>query len=266
VWLRRISTWVGLAFVVMACPPFPWGVDVLFGLVFLVWFSSTNRRQSKRRSGGFGTAITAVFVLLLLCLSTIEFVHRQVPTITGQKSDHLVVIGDSISAGLGVTPHPWPDVMREMTGIEVINLSKPGATMKDGIAMAAHVAPEDHLVLIELGGNDLISGGPSSDFERALGTVTAKLAAPGRTLVMFELPLMPQMVSYGQVQRRLAKKYGIWLIPKRCLARVLSTKDATSDGLHLTDIGARRMATLVVEVLAPVLKVQSGATSPATRP
>jgi lysophospholipase L1-like esterase len=71
---------------------------------------------------------------------------------------------------------------------------------------------------------------------------------------MFELPLLPQRIAYGQIQRRLAEKYGVWLIPKRFFVRVISGKDATSDGLHLTALGAQRMASLVAQVLSPVLK------------
>lgn len=72
---------------------------------------------------------------------------------------------------------------------------------------------------------------------------------PGRTLVMFELPLLPEMIPYGRAQRRLAKKYDVCLIPRRFFTKIVSGSDATSDGLHLSEIGARRMATLVTEVL-----------------
>jgi acyl-CoA thioesterase-1 len=128
--------------------------------------------------------------------------------------------------------------------------------MMDGPSLANRVTEQDHLVLIELGGNDLISGEPSKDFDRLLEGLLAGLASPTRTVVMFELPLLPQMVTYGRVQRRLAKRYGVWLIPKRCLAAVISGRDTTSDGLHLTDVGTRRMASLVAHVLSPVLKTR----------
>jgi acyl-CoA thioesterase I len=131
---------------------------------------------------------------------------------------------------------------------------KAGRNHGDGLAMADRVTQQDRLVLIELGGNDFISGEPSEDFERSLEGVLAKLDSPKRTIVMFELPLLPEMVTYGRVQRRLARRYGVWLIPKRCLTAVISGKDATSDGLHLTDVGTHRMASLVAQVLSPVLK------------
>jgi hypothetical protein len=118
------------------------------------------------------------------------------------------------------------------------SLSRPGATMSDGESMAERVTGQDHLVLIELGGNDLIAGEPFTAFSHALDGTLAKWAAPGRTLVMFELPLLPNRVEYGQIQRRLCVKYRVWLIPKRFLTEVIAGRDATSDGLHLTDAGA----------------------------
>jgi lysophospholipase L1-like esterase len=52
----------------------------------------------------------------------------------------------------------------------------------------------------------------------------------------------------------LATKYDVLLIPKRFLVDVLGGANATSDGLHLSEDGARRMATLVARTLSPVLK------------
>ncbi len=66
---------------------------------------------------------------------------------------------------------------------------------------------------------------------------------------MMELPLLPQRIGYGQAQRRLARKYGVHLVPKRYFARVISGANATSDGLHLSEEGSRRMAQLVAEVI-----------------
>jgi lysophospholipase L1-like esterase len=73
---------------------------------------------------------------------------------------------------------------------------------------------------------------------------------------MFELPLLPHKIAYGQIQRRLAAKYGVWLIPKRYFTDVIGGANATSDGLHLSEIGSRRMAALVAQALLPVLKAR----------
>jgi acyl-CoA thioesterase-1 len=212
-------------------------------------------------------AAIAVLLLLLLLLPAVEFSHRRMPVIGGHASDHLVVIGDSISSGLGGRVLSWPAVMQQMTGVEVRNLARPGATVIEGQAMVEKVMPEDRLVLIEIGGNDLIAGTPSDVFARGLEAIVARVAGSGRTVVMFELPLLPHKIAYGQVQRRLAAKYSISLIPKRYLTRVIAGEDATSDGLHLTDIGACRMALPVTQILSPVLKTPPDKpTTPATHP
>jgi lysophospholipase L1-like esterase len=128
--------------------------------------------------------------------------------------------------------------------------------------IAEKITPEDHIVLIEIGGNDLLAGTPSSEFRRALDALLSKVSAPGRTLLMFELPLLPNKIAYGQIQRRLATKYRVLLIPKRFLVDVIGGANATSDGLHLSEAGARRMATLMAQALLPVLKSPVATSSP----
>ncbi|MGO9084482.1 MAG: GDSL-type esterase/lipase family protein [Candidatus Sulfotelmatobacter sp.] len=266
-WLRSFATWLALGLIVMACPPFAWIIDVVFAAAFWLWLIAWNRTAPTLAWSKLQIVSAPLLLVLLLTLPIVELSYRRMPVICGQASDHLVVIGDSISSGLGPRGAPWPVVMQHITGVEIRNLSMPGATMTDGLAMADRVYPEDHLILIELGGNDLIAGEPSDTFARALDGVLAKLAAPGRTVVMFELPLLPQRVAYGQIQRRLAAKYGVALIPKRYFTRVIAGRDATLDGLHLTEVGTHRMASLVAQILLPLLKTKPAAsTTPARHP
>jgi hypothetical protein len=237
-------------------PAFCMIVDVIFAAVFLIWFITWNRSAKGRIWLRMRTPTMVPIFVLLLGLPAVEWSHRRMPVIEGEANDHLVVIGDSISAGLGSRVLQWPAIMQQKTKLDVRNLSRPGTTMSDGESMAEMVTAEDHLILIELGGNDLIAGESSDVFAQALNAVLARLAVPGRTLVMFELPLLPDRVAYGQIQRRLCAQYRVWLIPKRYLSGVIAGRDATSDGLHLTDIGARRMEAVVTRILLPVLKTR----------
>jgi len=236
----------------MACPPLPLVVDLIFVTALVLWLIASNR------SDGFWLrsrpAATAVLVVMLFALTAIEFTHRKMPVITGTPSDHLVVIGDSISSGIDPLAPSWPLVLQQTTGIAVTNLARVGTESNDGLTMAKKLTPEDHLVLIEIGGNDLLEGVPAEEFGKALDALLSKVTVPGRTVVMFELPLLPHKIAYGRIQRGLAAKYGVWLIPKRFFADVIDGANATSDGLHLSDTGARRMADLVAHAVSPVLK------------
>ena len=206
-WVRRIAIWIGLALMIMACPPFSWIVETIFGLTVLVWLTVDSRTSSGQGRGTAKMAARGALVGLLVLLSAIEFGHRRIPDIRGIAGNRVIVLGDSISSGLGTRVQPWPAVMQQMTGVVVENLSKQGATVADGVGMASQIRAEDHLAVIELGGNDLIAGEPSDSFAHELEMLLAKVAAPGRTLVMFELPLLPHMIGYGRAQRRLAARY-----------------------------------------------------------
>jgi acyl-CoA thioesterase I len=246
--LRRVAIWIALASMVMASPPFPWIVDAIFAAIFLFWVVSLNRAGNKWTGLRIGAA--CVLIALLGILTAAEFRQRRLPVIHAGATRDLVVLGDSISAGLGGRGPSWPEILQRNAGVGVKNLSQAGANMTDGLAMADRVEPQDRLILVELGGNDLISGESADVFGQALESILKKLTVPGRTVVMFELPLLPQMIRYGQIQRRLARKYGVALIPKRYFVSILSGRDATSDGLHLTEVGARRMAALVAKVFS----------------
>jgi lysophospholipase L1-like esterase len=126
--------------------------------------------------------------------------------------------------------------------------------VSEGLLIARGLTDRDHLVLIEIGGNDLLMGVSSDEYGKALDALLSKVAAPNRTVLMFELPMLPNKIAYGRIQRRLSTKYRVSLIPKRYFAQVIGDANATTDGLHLSASGAHRMAALVAQVLSPVLK------------
>jgi hypothetical protein len=110
---RNALAWLALALMVMACPPFAWTIDAIFGVVFLFWFITWNSDATKRT--WLPTAAMVLVSVLLLALSAAEWPHHRMPVVEGESSDHLVVIGDSISVGLGERVVPWPAIMQEMT-------------------------------------------------------------------------------------------------------------------------------------------------------
>jgi acyl-CoA thioesterase-1 len=252
--VRNVLAWVALAFMVMACPPFALVVDVIFVAVFVLWFITSNQSSASQTSMRLQRGSTLVLVVLLLVLPAIEFSHRRMPRITGSASDHIVVIGDSISSGIDPHLEAWPLVLQQTCGVEVRNLARPGAQVSEGLLMAKGLTEGDHLVLIEIGGNDLLMGVSSNEYGKALDALLSKVAAPSRTVLMFELPLLPNKIAYGQIQRSLSAKYRVALIPKRYFGQVIGDADATTDGLHLSASGAHRMAVLVAQVLSPLLK------------
>jgi lysophospholipase L1-like esterase len=179
----------------------------------------------------------------MLCL--VELPHHFAPTIAIHPSQPVYVIGDSISAGVGSGERLWPDVLGELSHLNVTNLAKPGATVESALAQAKDIRETNALVLVEIGGNDMLGGADSRTFYAQLDTLLEVLDSVNRQVVMFELPLPSFCNDFGKAQRILAKKHNIILIPKRYLTAVFGAKDATLDGLHLSQTGH---ATLAVSI------------------
>lgn len=263
---RNIASWIALAMMVMASPPFSSVVDVMLLAAFSIWIIASNIAKPSEIWSKLRLSTAIILFVSLLTLSASELSHRRMPLISGVSSDQLAVIGDSISSGIDPSSPPWPTVLQQMRAVTVKNLARPGAGVIEGLAMAGSITPEDRIVLIEIGGNDLLSGTASTEFGRNLKLLLSKLVVPGRTVVMFELPLLPNRIAYGRIQRQLGSKYGVWLIPKRYLAGVIGGDNATSDGLHLSQSGTRHMALLVSKALSPLLKSSALSNNPTSRP
>lgn len=164
----------------------------------------------------------------------------------------VAVIGDSLSSGGFGESAPWPARYAAASGISLVNLSLPGETVRSAIdyqlpRIAEARSPK--VVVLELGGNDILGATPAAlyaaDLDRLLAAVRRDRAA---AIVMFELPVPPGRWRWGAVQRRAATKHGVVLIPKRMLARVLTQPRFVDDGLHLTDAGHAMLAREIGDV------------------
>lgn len=253
--LRNLAAWSALALFICACPPFSWIVYTLLLLAFLYWFITANYAFTPHSTLARPLRIlsSSLLAIILILLTAIELPHRFTPIISGSHN-HLVVIGDSISAGMDQTHLPWPEVFQSTTDIPVKNLALAGIGVEEALTQSQKVTPDDSLILLEIGGNDMLGGLPSSQFEKTLDALLQKLAAPNRTLIMFELPLLPHFIPYGQIQRRLAIRYNVQLIPKRFFTNILADPESTADGLHLSATGTHRMTSLVKNILTPALR------------
>lgn len=229
---RRLVTGLGIVLVACSATPLPiW--------MFVVWAGSgafATKRPGKGR--------LAVFLALALAVALMEgaTIWRSVPPL--QVSAKVAVLGDSLSAVESPRRPNWPERFEERSEgrNRVVNLAHPGATAADAVRQARGIPPEAGAVVVFIGGNDLLAGTRTAEYERSLDEVLELAAAPGRQLYLVELPLIPFHGGYGRAQRRLARKHGAALISKRVVAGVLSRADSTTDGLHLSEAGSRRLA------------------------
>ncbi len=160
--------------------------------------------------------------------------------------DQVYIVGDSLTAGIGDVR--WPDLLEKQRRIIVNNYAVAGATLRTALPQVQRIPKNNDWVLLEIGGNDLLDGQNPDLFYRDLDQLISQLS--GHPVVMFELPLYPWDAGIGNAQRKLALKYNIPLIPKHRMSFVFLGKATTVDGLHLSNLGAQRMANIVADVFA----------------
>lgn len=193
---------------------------------------------SKRRR--WATAAVTLLCVLSAVMAMIEAPYQRAVKIPIAGFDTLFVIGDSLSQGAHAPGRNWPESLGETLGLKTFYLGVPGAKVENALAQAKRIDKDAALVLLEIGGNDLLDD--KGGFEKGLGALLDAVCKPGRLVVMVELPLPPTFNRFGIVQRRLARAHGVRLIPKKHLAKVLGAPGATEDGLHLSNEGHELLA------------------------
>lgn len=191
------------------------------------------------------------FIIFCVIAISLELPWHIKKNVTITNPNPIIIIGDSISAGLGnKNEKTWPKRLTETTGIQTINLAKAGATVSSALKKQVPQVPtESGLVIIEIGGNDFLNFNCINTFYDDSDKMLKKLQSARHQVVWIELPLLPQYYSYGRVQRKLARKYNITLIPKSVLVSIFCTRNATSDGMHLTSKGHELMAQNIQQII-----------------
>lgn len=249
---RRLSLgllFLGVAGVGLASAALPIGLYLLAAfstagfLVCLLHKSSLRLRRLY--------AMSVIFSWLLI--AGLEWSYTRMPKLESRVKT-VAVIGDSLSAGMGGEAEGtlWTEQLGTMTTTEVTNLAVAGAKTSGGLKQFTnyeHLTPHYDLLLIEMGGNDLLGGTSVSQYRQDLANLLASL--PNEQIsqtVVFELPLLPGFYRYGAVQRELCAKFKIPMIPKCVLAEVIAGEGNTTDGLDLSSQGRETLARRVAKI------------------
>jgi acyl-CoA thioesterase-1 len=137
--------------------------------------------------------------------------------------------------------------------IPVVNLSRAGGTARSALRQAEQIGDGPAVVVVEIGGNDLLSGLPGAQFASDLRRLLREVCRPERRVLLMELPLPPLCNEYGRAQRALADEFGCQLITKRTFVEVLAAPKGTVDSVHLSPRGHELMADRMWARVGPVL-------------
>jgi acyl-CoA hydrolase len=168
----------------------------------------------------------------------------------------VLVIGDSITAGYGVdAAAAWPAQLARRTGWHVIAAGVSGERTAGGRARLPALLDEQSpaLVIIELGGNDLLRGVAATEIVANLETMIEAARARGARVVLMAAPQPNALglvagLSPAALYRELGERAKVPLIEK-ALPSVLSDRALKQDALHPTADGHRILAERAVAEL-----------------
>jgi len=165
----------------------------------------------------------------------------------------VVCLGDSLTAGVGSDGGPtYPEALAAMLDVAVINAGSPGDTVADGLARLDGVLTHDPwLVIVELGGNDLLRQVPVERTEAAYRELVDRLLAARVAVILIEVR-GPFGGRLRGLFRRLEDDYGVPVIAG-ALPELLADRRFKSDPIHLNGEGYRRLASAVAEEVRPLL-------------
>ncbi len=178
----------------------------------------------------------------------------------------LLVVGDSISAGLGLdTSQGWVNLLDKRLkeqgfDYRVVNASISGDTTAGGLARLPALLSEQKpaLVVIELGGNDGLRGMAPAQLQQNLNAMVQQSRQAGAKVVLLGMRLPPNYGqrytdAFAQVFQSVANEQKIALVPF-FLDGVGGVQDMMqADGIHPAVAAQPRLLDNVWPTLKPLL-------------
>jgi acyl-CoA thioesterase I len=177
------------------------------------------------------------------------------------RTIRLVVLGDSLTAGLGLPPgQAFPDRLQAALrakgwDVAVLNAGVSGDTAADGLARYDWAVPADaDALIVELGANDMLRGLPPEKTKAALAAILDKARAAHLPVLIAGMRAAPNLgADYGRafdsIYPALSKAYGVALYPFFLDGVAGDPKLNQPDGMHPT---AEGVDVIVERILPPV--------------
>jgi acyl-CoA thioesterase I len=192
-----------------------------------------------------------IIFLLLIVLAAIAMAwsgdddvekHAAIP-----QGATVLILGDSLSYGTGANAgEDYPTQLAKATGWNIINEGIPGDTSAGGLQRLPNLLEEHQpkLLIVELGGNDLLRQAPQAEIVHNLKTILSMAKTQGVASVLVAIPeISPLKAAVGNLSdhplyEKLAKETATPLIAD-VFSDVLSDRDLKSDQIHANALGYR---------------------------
>lgn len=208
-------------------------------------------------------------LVLGMVLAMAGTAFAQATAATAAKPIKMVVLGDSLSAGLGLPASAaFPDRLKKSLkakGVEVdmTNAGVSGDTSSGGRDRLDWSVPEGtEAVILELGANDALRGIDPAITRTALSDILTRLKARGIAVLLCGMVAPPNYGSdysarFNAIYPDLAKSFGVPLYPFFLAGVAANARLNQADGLHPTAEGVD----VIVANILPTVQAFLGAVS-----
>lgn len=178
--------------------------------------------------------------------------------IPAQEHYEVIAFGDSLTEGLGSEDlKGYVGYLEEYTGVPIFNQGVRRDTTTDLLARIDRDVLEHHprVVIMTIGGNDLIHVTPYETILHNLESLFKKLTDAGITVIFAEVTDNTLFKKYNQQVKSLADRYGVVYIP-RTMEHVFWNLRSKFDPLHPDDRGYVTMGERMLPVVQKVFEEQ----------
>jgi acyl-CoA thioesterase I len=179
--------------------------------------------------------------LILICILLLAACGEDKPQYAAvPQGATVLILGDSLSYGTGANKgEDYPSLLTKTTGWNIINEGVPGDTTADGLARLPALLEEytPKLLIVELGGNDLLHQTSPVEITQNLNSILALAKAQGIQTILVAIPsISPLKAAVGSLSdhplyEEIAKQTNTPLIAD-VFSDVLSDRALKSDQIH----------------------------------
>ncbi len=158
----------------------------------------------------------------------------------------------------------YPEYLAKRIRLPVLNCGEPGITAGQAIrrSLPKALAADPQVVVVELGGHEFLRGNSREQAKESLEHLILACRVAGAEVILMEMPRGYMFDPYAGLERELARKHDLELIPDTVVRRMLLASPTLppgmwtngpflteADGLHPNARGNQLLAQYVAEAL-----------------
>lgn len=194
-----------------------------------------------------------IFVAIILILTSTLFSYQKHKNIVNRAS-LIVFFGNSITAGKGAgVGEDFPSLIGKTLNVPIVNSGVSGSTTSNALLRINNdvVRKNPSIVVIELGGNDLLEHVDSEVSRRNFDLILSKIKPTGTKIVILDVKFFVFDKKYETDWANLAKKHNAIFVPD-ILEGVITDPSLKFDDIHPNAKGYQKIAEKLTPIIAPL--------------